>query len=63
MPVITIEGPEIQDTDKKRALVEGLTDAATDAYGLPKETIVVLIKENSLENVGLGGQLIIDREK
>ena len=35
---------------------------ATKAYGLPKETIVVLIKENSPENVGVAGKLIIDRK-
>ena len=61
MPNINIEGPEIADLDKKRALVKELTDAATKAYGLPRETIVVLIKENSLENVGVGGKLIIDK--
>jgi 4-oxalocrotonate tautomerase len=61
MPNIEIEGPVLNDIDKKRVLVEELTDAATKAYGLPRETIVVLIKENSAENVGVGGKLIIDR--
>jgi 4-oxalocrotonate tautomerase len=62
MPNISIEGPIIRDVAKKRILVQELTDAATKAYGLPRETIVVLIKENSPENVGVGGKLIIDRE-
>jgi 4-oxalocrotonate tautomerase len=61
MPNITIEGPHIKDLDKKRTLVSEVTDAANKAFGLPKETIVVLIKENSPENVGVGGKLIIDR--
>ncbi len=62
MPNISIEGPVIEDVDKKRILVQKLTDAATKAYGLLRETIVVLIKENSPENVGVAGKLIIDRK-
>lgn len=61
MPNITVEGPVIRDVNTKRILVQELTSAATKAYGLPKEVIVVLIKENSPENVGVGGELIIDR--
>ena len=61
MPNISIEGPAIKDLEKKRKLVKDLTNAATEAYGLPKETIVVLIKENPPENVGVAGKLIIDR--
>jgi 4-oxalocrotonate tautomerase len=38
-----------------------MTDAATKAYGLPQETIVVVIKENPPENVGVGGKLLSDR--
>jgi len=62
MPNIIVEGPIIRDVDKKRILVQELTEAATKAYALPKEAIVVLIKENSPENVGVGGKLIIDRK-
>ena len=62
MPNISIEGPPIGDVDKKRILIHEVTNAATKAYGLPQETIVVLIKENSPENVGVAGKLIIDRK-
>ena len=62
MPNITIEGPPIADVDKKRTLVEELTDAATRAYGLPREAFIVLIKENPPENIGVGGTLLLDRE-
>ena len=62
MPNISIEGPVIRDVDKKRILVQEVTDAATKTYGLPQETIVVLIKENSPEDVGVAGKLIIDRK-
>jgi len=63
MPNITVEGPTIKDLDAKREFVRKVTDAATKAFGLPKETIVVLLKENSPEIVGVGGQLIVDRQK
>ena len=63
MPHVTIEGPSIKDMDKKRKLVADMTAAATQAYGVPKEAISVLIKENSPENVGIAGILIADRHK
>jgi len=62
MPNISIEGPVIEDIGKKKILVQEVTDAATKAYGLPQETIVVFIKENSPENIGVAGKLIIDRK-
>jgi len=61
MPNIVIEGPVIKDLEKKRILVKEITESATKAYGLPRETIVILIKENFPENVSIGGNLIIDR--
>lgn len=61
MPNITIDGPVLEDIGRKRKLVEEMTDAAVKAYDLPREAIVVLIKENRPENVGVGGKLIVDR--
>lgn len=61
MPNITLEGPAITDLNKKRELVQLVTKAATEAYGLPPETIVVVLKENAPENVAVGGILISDR--
>jgi len=47
--------------EKKRELVKGLTEAATGVYGgIP---ITVLIKENPPENVGVNGELLVDRRK
>jgi 4-oxalocrotonate tautomerase len=62
MPVITVEGGKI-DVEKKRQLVKKLTDVASEVYALPKEAIIVLVKENSMENVGSGGILISDKHK
>ena len=61
MPIITIEGPRVEDIEKKRELAKELTEAVMKAYGLPKDTIVVLMKENTPDNVSVGGQLIVDR--
>jgi len=61
MPIIAIEGPVVSDLDKKRELVRDVTKAATKCFGLPEETIIVLIRETHPENVGVGGTLIKDR--
>ncbi|HEY5673885.1 MAG TPA: 4-oxalocrotonate tautomerase DmpI [Malonomonas sp.] len=61
MPNITFDGPPISDIEKKRALVKTVTEAACQAYGLPRETMVVVLKENQPENVAVGGILIADR--
>jgi len=58
-----IEGPKIENVETKRELVKEITDALEKAYKIPREAYVVLIKENSPENVGVGGKLIIDKDK
>ena len=62
MPVIRVDGPQIS-VDKKRELVKRLTEVAAEVYGMGKEHIIVLIRENPPENVGVGGELIADRRK
>ena len=63
MPLVTIDGPVIKDIEKKRKLIKDITETVADSYEFPKEMIVVLLKENSPENVGVGGQLVIDLPK
>ncbi len=63
MPSATIEGPKVEDVAIKRVLVKEITDALEKAYKLPRQVYIVLIKENPPENVGSGGQLILDRKK
>jgi len=60
MPCITIDGPRLE-LARKRELVREVTEAAVKAYGLPKEAMVVVLKENLPENVGVGGELLIDK--
>ncbi len=62
MPIITLEGPRIADLDRRRALIRELTDAAVKAYALPQEKIIVLLHENSREQVGVGGELLSDMD-
>ena len=60
MPTVTVEGPIIPSIDTKRELVRRLTDLVAGIYGIPH--IVVLIKENRPENVGVNGVLVCDKE-
>ena len=61
MPIITVDGPPIEDMDARRAFVQGMTEAASKVYGMPKEKIIVLIRENKPEQVAVGGELLSDR--
>ena len=61
MPNVVIDGPKIEDIKAKRQLVKDITDALEKAYRIPRDAYVIVIKENSPENVGVGGTLIIDR--
>ena len=61
MPTATLDGPPIEDIEVKRVLVKEITDALEKAYKLPRNVFTVLIKENLPQNVGVGGELIIDR--
>jgi 4-oxalocrotonate tautomerase len=56
-----VEGPPIPEIERKRQLVKKLTEAAVEIYKI--EHIVVLIRENAPENVGVNGELIADRIK
>lgn len=60
VPNITIDGPKIENIEKKRILIQEITASIEKAYKLPKEHIIVVIKENAPENVGVAGKLISD---
>ena len=62
MPTVIVEGPKIP-IEKKRQLVEGLTQVASEIYGIDKKHIIILIRENPPENVGVGGKLLSERIK
>ena len=62
MPVITFEAATL-NKDQKRELVKRFTEVASRVTGLPEAGFYVFLKENNLENVGVGGQLIADRNE
>ena len=63
MPIIRVDGPKVEDIDRKRQFVKDVTTAASTLYGLPEAIIVVLLQENSPDNVASGGKLICDLHK
>ena len=63
MPNITIDGPKIDSIEIKRVLIQEITDSIETAYKIPRDHIVVVINEQSPENVGVAGKLIADMRK
>jgi len=61
MPKVTIEGPKIDNLEIEKVLIEEIADVSEKAYSLPRQTYIVLIKENLPENVSVGGQLISEK--
>ena len=61
MPIINVEGPPIQDMDRKREFVKELTTAAAKAFDFPAQKIIIMFRETRPDNVGVGGQLVSDR--
>jgi 4-oxalocrotonate tautomerase len=61
MPTIIVEGPP-KSVEVKRKAVELITKAFKEAYGYTGDSprVVVIIKENSPENIGSNGKLIAD---
>nr|WP_320147682.1 4-oxalocrotonate tautomerase DmpI [uncultured Anaeromusa sp.] len=62
MPVITVEGATM-NVEQKRKLAEVLTREAAEIMSVPEAAFIVLLKENSMENIGVGGTLLADRKK
>jgi 4-oxalocrotonate tautomerase len=61
MPVITLEAGKL-NTDQKRQLVRELTDTAAKVMQIPEQAFIVLLKENEMENIGAGGELLSERQ-
>ena len=61
VPIIRIDGPPIADNETRRKLVRGLTEVVHDTLGIDTAHITVVIRENRPENIGSGGELLIDK--
>ena len=60
IPTIHIHFLEGRSTDKKRKLVEMLTEAVVQSLGVRKETVNIYIHEASKENFGKAGKYRLD---
>lgn len=63
MPFIQFDGPQIPSKEKKAELVAKLTEAAKEVLGIPTEAFSVIIRENSMDNIGSGGKLLSEKHK
>ena len=61
MPVITIDTPKLTKEQKEK-LVKSFAESASEIIGMPVEAMVVIIRENEAENVGIGNILLCVRE-
>jgi len=57
MPFIKLEAGRI-DKEKKEKLINGLTKVASETLGIPEDAFIVLIKENEMDNWGIGGKVL-----
>ena len=55
MPIIKLEAAKVTPEQKEK-LIADLTRVASEGLGVPEEFFYVLIKENELENWGVGGK-------
>lgn len=62
MPTITFETAKLSK-EQKQTVVKEFTETAVKVTGLPPEAFYIFLKENDLENVGVGGQLLSDRKQ
>lgn len=62
MPVITFEAAKLSK-EQKQTLAKEFTEVAVKVTGIPAELFYVFLKENDLDNVGVGGVLLGDRKK
>ncbi len=61
MPVIRISGPANVSKETKKELIEKTSKIVADSYGLPIQTITVIIDETPSDNVGVAGEQLSER--
>ena len=60
MPVITLDAGKL-NKEQKSKLAKDFTSIASEIMNVPEQAIIVLLKENELDNIGFGGKLISER--
>ena len=62
MPTIFFYGPEL-DREKKKELIRSFTKKASELTGIDEASFVVYLKKSDPKDVGVGGELLEDRQK
>ena len=62
MPIINMKGPKL-DKEQKKKLIEKFTQTASEVTDIPEEAFVVLLEEMNQDNVGVGGNMLSEREE
>ena len=60
MPVISVEGSKLTK-EQKSDLISSLTEVASKIMNVNKEAYIVLIKENDMDNIGVGGVVLSEK--
>lgn len=61
MPVITIAGNDGITIEKKREMVEKVSEIVAEAYELDVSAITVLVQAYPKESIGVAGKLLSDK--
>ena len=56
MPVVTFESSKSLSKETKKEMIEKVSQVVADEYGLPIQTITMIIRENTPENIGVAGK-------
>lgn len=56
MPVVTVEASKSLSKETKKEMIEKVSQVVADEYGLPIQTITMIIRENTPENIGVAGK-------
>jgi 4-oxalocrotonate tautomerase len=59
MPLIMFEGGTM-DKDKKKELIQGLTETAAKVTGIRPQAFTIYIHENDHDNIGVGGEVLTE---
>ena len=60
MPVITIDAGKMT-REQKAKLVKELASKASETLNIPVDAFVTIIRENDMDNIGNGAQLLADK--
>ena len=56
MPIITVEASKSLSKETKKEMIENVSQTVAEEYGLPIQTITMIIRENIPENIGVAGK-------